>query len=77
MSTRRGMWNGRTGNSARPSVGPASRRRRDSKVTVLAIELALANLGVCARLSDLVAKARSIENETVPSRFRGKPEHPC
>jgi hypothetical protein len=41
---------------------------------VLAIEQALAELGMHARLSDIVAKARFIENGIIQSRCRREPE---
>ncbi len=54
-----------------------SREGLDLKLTVLAIEQALAELGIHAKLSDIVAKARSIENRIIQSRSRRKPEHLC
>jgi len=44
---------------------------------VLAIEQALEQLGIHATLGDIVAKAQSIENEAVQSRFRRKSEQVC
>jgi hypothetical protein len=41
---------------------------------VLAIEQALAELGMHAKLSDIVAKARFIENGIIQSRYRREPE---
>ena len=64
MSTRRGERNRRRTGSIGTSAGPISREKLGSTVTVLAIEQALAELGIHVRLSDIVAKARSIENGT-------------
>lgn len=44
---------------------------------MLAIEQALAELGIHARLSDIVGKAQSIENGIVQSRRRRTPEQMC
>ena len=59
------------------SAALISAGRMDTRVTVLAIEQALAELGIHAKLSDIVAKARSIENEIIQSRARRKPEQMC
>lgn len=59
------------------SLSSFSREGLDLKLTVLAIEQALAELGIHAKLSDIVAKARSIENRIIQSRSRRKPEHLC
>ena len=59
------------------SAGPVSREKLDSRVTVLAIEQALAELGIHARLSDIVRRAQSIETAIMQSRSRRKPEHLC
>ena len=77
MSTRRGPRNAKRCDPIRTSAGPVSRERLGSGVTVLAIEQALAELGIHARLSDIVAKARSIENGIIQSRTRHKPEQMC
>ena len=60
-----------------PSGGPVAGERLPSEVTVLAIEQALAELGIHAKLSDIVAKAQSIENEIIQPRSRRKREHLC
>jgi hypothetical protein len=72
MSTRRGARNTERGDS----IG-VSRTRLESRVTVRAIEQALAELGIHARLSDIVAKAQSLENGINQSRSRGKREQVC
>ena len=77
MSTPRGTRNGKRSKSVGTSAGPVGRHRLVSKVTVLAIEQALAELGIHAKLSDIVAKAQSIENAITQSRSRHKPEHLC
>ena len=48
-----------------------------SSVTALAIEQALAALGVPARLSDLVRGAQLFESAIIQSRSRRNPERPC
>ena len=77
MSTRRGARNTKRADSIRISAGWVSQERLDPRITVLAIERALAELGIHASLSDIVAKAQSIENAIVPSRSRRKPEQRC
>jgi hypothetical protein len=59
------------------SAGQVSRERLSPTVAVLAIEQVLADLGIHARLSEIVAKAQSIENGIMPSRSRRKREHAC
>ena len=44
---------------------------------MLAIEQALAELGIDAKLSDIVAKAHSIESAITQSRSRHQLEHLC
>ena len=77
MSTRRGARNTKRADSSGTFAGPVSRGRLDSSVTVLAIEQALAELGIHARLSDIVAKAQSSSNGIIQSRSRRKREHLC
>jgi hypothetical protein len=59
VSTRRGARNAKRGDSIGRSAGPVSREKFDSRVTVLEIKRALAELGILARLSDIVAKKTS------------------
>jgi len=77
VSTRPVAPNTKRVDSIGTSAGQVSRERLGSTVTVLAIEQALAELGIHARLSDIVAKAQSIENAIIQSRARRKPEHLC
>ena len=77
MSTRRGAANTKRADSTGTSASQVSRERMASTVTVLAIEQGLADLGIHARLSDIVAKAQSIENGIMQSRSRRKREHAC
>jgi len=77
VSTRRGAANTKRADSTGTSAGQVSRERLGSPVTVLAIEQALADLGIHAKLSDIVAKAQSIENGIMQSRSRRKREHAC
>jgi hypothetical protein len=59
------------------SSHPVSGKKVDSRPTVLAIEQALAELGINAPLSELVRRAQSIETAIMQSRSRHKPEHLC
>jgi hypothetical protein len=77
VSTRRGAENTKRADSIGTSAGQVSSERLGSTVTVLAIEQALAELGIHARLSDIVAKAQSIENGIIQSRSRRKRERAC
>jgi len=43
----------------------------------MAVERAVAELGIHAGLSDIVAKAQLIENRILESRSRRKPEQMC
>ena len=77
MSTRRGAANTKRAGSTGTSASQVSRERLGSTVTVLAIERSLAELGIHARLSDIAAKARSIENGIIQLHSRRKPEQMC
>jgi hypothetical protein len=77
VNTRRASRNTKRADSIGPPAGQVSRERLGSTVTVLAVEQALAELGIHAGLSDIVAKARSIENGIMQSRSRRKPEQMC
>jgi hypothetical protein len=76
VSTRRVARNPKRADSIGTSAGPVSREKFDSRVTVLEIKRALAELGILARLSDIVAK-KNIENGIIQSRSRCKPEQMC
>jgi hypothetical protein len=76
VSTRRGAENTKRADSIGTS-GRVSRERLGSTVTVLAIEQALADLGIHERLSEIIAKAQSIENGIIQSRSRRKRERAC
>jgi hypothetical protein len=54
--------------TVRSSARPSSHERLSSSVTALAIEQALAELGVHARLSDIVRGAQLIESAIHQSR---------
>jgi hypothetical protein len=77
VSTRRGAPNTKRADSIGTSAGPVSRERLGSTITVLAIEQALAELGIHARLSTIIAEAQSIENGITQSRTGRKPEQMC
>ena len=75
MSTRRRARATTRGKSVGSSEGMASRKRLDPTFTVLAIRYALSELGIHATLRDIVARAQSIEKETI--RSGRKPEQMC
>jgi hypothetical protein len=77
VSTRRGTPNSKRSDSTGTPAGQLSGKRLGPTVTLLAIEQAFAELGVHARLSDIVAKAQSIENGIKKSPLRRKREHVC
>ncbi len=77
MSTQRGARNTKRTDSLKTSGGPVPRETEDSRITVLAVEQALTELGIHARLSDIVAKAHSIESGIIQSRSRRKREQVC
>jgi hypothetical protein len=77
VSTRRGARNTKSADSIGTSAGPVSRERLDSRVAMLAIEKALAELGIHAPLSNLLRRAQSIETAMMQSRSHPKPEHLC
>ena len=77
MSTRRGAPKNKRADSTGTAAGQVSRERLGRTVTVQAIEQALADLGIHARLSEIVAKAQSIEIGIQQSRSRPKREHAC
>jgi hypothetical protein len=63
--------------TVRTSTRPSSHERLSSSVTTLVIEQVLADLGVHARLSDIVRGAQLFEAATMRSRLRPRPEHLC
>jgi hypothetical protein len=73
---RRSMKNSNSGTASR-SACPVSLKKLDSRLAVLAIEQALAELRIHAPLSELVRRAQSIETAIMQSRSRRKPEHLC
>ena len=77
MSTRRGIRSTKRSNSVGSSYNQASRERLDTEITVRAIEQALSELGIQATLSDIVARAQSIENRIIQSRSRRNREQTC
>ena len=77
MSTPQGTRNTIQAASVGTSAVLGSRERLDARVTVLALERALAELGIHARLSDIVAKAQAIEHGIKQSRSRRRPEQTC
>jgi hypothetical protein len=77
VSTRRGVQNPKRADLTGTSARPVSGERLESRITMLAIEQALAEPGIHARLSDIVSKAQSIENGIVQSRRRRTAEQMC
>ncbi len=69
----------KTGNpeTVRTSARPSYHERLSSSVTALVIEQAFAEMGVHARLSDIVGGAQLIESAIIQSRSRRKPEQMC
>jgi len=63
--------------TVRTSARPSSHERLSSSVTALVIEQVLAELGVHARLSDIVRGAQLFETAITQSRSRRKPEYLC
>jgi hypothetical protein len=70
VSPRRSARKTKRADSIGTTARPVSGARLKSRVTVLAIEQALAELGIHAKLRDIVAKAQSIENGIMQSRSR-------
>ena len=77
MSTRRGTWGTPRAHSVGPFHGLVSHERPDAPVTLHAIDPAVSEPGMHASLSDIVARAQSIENRIIASRSRRKPEKMC
>lgn len=77
MKTRPSTRNQKRRDPIGPSADPASYESLHSKVAAMAVERALAELGIHAGLSDIVAKAHVIENRILQSRSRRKPEQMC
>ena len=77
MSTRPGARNTKRADLIGTSAGPVSRERLGSRVRMLAIDVALVELRIHARLSDIVAKAQSIEHGIIQSRSRRHQEQMC
>ena len=63
--------------TVRTSARPSSHERLSSSVTALVFEQVLAELGVHARLSDIVRGAQLFETAITQSRSCRKPEHLC
>ena len=77
MNTQSRTRNTKRADAIAASAGLIPEGRLDSRVTVLAIGQPLAELGIRAKLSDIVAKARLIENELVQASALRKPEQTC
>ncbi len=69
----------KSGNSevVRADACPVSPKKSHSKVTVLAIEQPVGELGVDAMLNNIVRKAQSIKTAIIQSRSRRNSEHLC
>jgi hypothetical protein len=75
VNTGRGATNTKRADSTMTSTGEVPREMRlGSTVTAIAIEQVLAELGIHARLSGVVAKAQSIENGIIQPDSHGKRE---
>jgi len=68
VNPRRGTQKTKKGDSIGTSRSPVVPGGLDARVAVLAIEQALEELGIHATLSDIVAKAQSIERLIIQSR---------
>lgn len=79
MSGQRGPRNMKNSDpeTVRTSARPSSHERLSPSVTSLVVEQALAELGVHARLSDIVRGAQLIESAIMRSHSRRRPEHLC
>jgi hypothetical protein len=79
MSVRPGPRSMKNSNSGTVSGSacPVSLKKVYSRVAGLALEQALAELGIHAPLSDLVRRAQVIETTIMQSRSLRKPEHLC
>jgi hypothetical protein len=79
MNMRRGPRSMKNSSSGTVSCSacPVSLKKVDSRVAMLALEQALAELGIHASLSDLVRRAQVIETTIMQSRSRRKPEQLC
>ena len=71
MSTRRDVWNPKRADSA-----GISDERLESRIPVLAIEQALAKLGIHGRLSNIVSKAQFSTKE-LSNRVRAVSRSKC
>jgi hypothetical protein len=77
VSTRCGEQNRKRANSIGTAAHQSSHERPSSSVTALALEQVLAELGVHARLSDIVRGAQLMETAIMQFRSPRKPEHAC
>jgi hypothetical protein len=76
VSTRLAERNQRRADSTGTSTGPVSRERLGPTVTVLAIEQALAELGIHGRLSDMLRKLNLSRTESY-NRVRAVSRSTC